>query len=433
MKNNNLINIVTLGCSKNLVDSEHLSAQFKANGYDVVFDSNSTKAKIVIINTCGFIGDAKEESVNTILNFAQAKTNGHIERLFVFGCLSERYKDELRVEIPEVDSYFGAKNLADIVEILKAEYFPQLECERVISTPKHYAFLKISEGCNRGCGYCAIPLIRGKYVSVPIESLVKEAEGLASKGVKELIVIAQDTTYYGQDLYGEKKLAELLRLLCRVDGIEWVRLHYAYPADFPDDVIGVMRDEPKMCKYIDIPLQHISDSQLKSMRRGIGKEDSLKLIDKLRNNIPNIAIRTTMLVGYPGESEADFEELKEFVESAKFDRLGVFAYSEEEGTYSAEKLVDDVPDDVKHKRVDTIMAIQSVIAKENNLKYLNRELKVIIDRKEGDLYIGRSEYDSPDVDNEVIISSNKRLFKGNFYKIRVVDVEEYDIYGELVS
>ena len=398
-----LINVVTLGCSKNLVDSEHLMAQLRRNNFDIIYDSNSTDAKIVIINTCGFIGDAKEESIYTIFGFVRAKEAGEIDHLFVMGCLAERYKKDLEKEIPEVDQYFGVNDLSKIIEQVGGTYRDELTGERMLTTPAHYAYLKISEGCNWGCGYCAIPLIRGRHVSVPMEQLVAETEGLARQGVKELIVIAQDTTYYGMDLYGERKLGKLLHKLCQIDGIEWIRLHYAYPTHFPEQVIEVMRDEPKICKYLDIPFQHISDSQLKSMRRGLTKAETYALIEKLRREIPDIALRTTLLTGYPGETEADFEELLQFVRDIRFERLGVFPYSEEEGTYSATQLHDDVPEEVKQQRVDRIMELQNEISLENNQKRIGRIERVILDRREGDYWIGRSQYDSPEVDTEIFI------------------------------
>jgi len=429
-----IINVVTLGCSKNIVDSEHLMAQLRRNNFEIKFDSNTTDAKIVVVNTCGFIGDAKEESVNTILGFANAKSAGEIDHLFVMGCLAERYKKELEQEIPEVDRYFGVNNLADIVEAVGGRYRDELTGERHLTTPHHYAYLKISEGCNWGCGYCAIPLIRGRHVSVPMEQLVAEAEGLAHSGVKELIVIAQDTTYYGLDLYGERRLGDLLRRLCRIDGIEWLRLHYAYPAQFPDDVIGAMRDEPKICKYLDIPFQHISDSQLKSMRRGLDKAETYALVEKMRREVPGIALRTTLLTGYPGESEQDFEELLQFVRDIRFERLGVFPYSEEEGTYSATKLQDDVPEEVKQQRVDRIMELQNEISRENNLRRVGRTERVILDRREGDYWIGRTQYDSPEVDQELLIpAGGRRLRRGCFYEARITAAEEYDLYGELTE
>ena len=428
------INIITLGCSKNTVDSEHLAAQLTAMDYKVVFDSDRMDADVVVINTCGFIGDAKQESIDTILRAAQLKDAGKIEELFVVGCLSQRYADELRPELPEVDDFFGVNDWAGIVERLGAKYQKDNETKREISTPSHYAYLKISEGCNWMCGYCAIPLIRGRHKSVPMEDLLLEAERLAEKGVREIMVIAQDTTYYGVDIYGERKLAELLGRLCQVKGIEWIRLHYAYPTDFPDEVIEVMAREKKICKYLDIPFQHISDNQLSAMKRRHTKADALRLIEKLRAVIPDIALRTTLLVGYPTESEADFAELQEFVKSTKFDRLGVFAYSEEEGTYSATRLGDDVPEDVKHERVDRIMRLQERISLENNAKRIGQKMRVIIDRKEGDFYIGRSEYDSPEVDQELVIESfGKRLLRGRFYDVVITDAEDYDLYAEIIS
>ena len=432
-KCNQKINVITLGCSKNLVDSEHLMAQLDEAGYEIVTDSNSTDAKIVIINTCGFIGDAKEEAIQTILECAEAKAEGRIERLFVMGCLSERYADELRAEIPEVDEYFGARSLREIVEILDAEYREELETDRLLTTPDHYAYLKIGEGCNWHCAYCAIPLIRGNHRSVPMEKVIEEAEGLVAVGVKEIIVIAQDSTYYGKDLYGERKLAELLRRLCAIEGVEWVRLHYAYPTDFPQDVIEVLRDEPKMCKYLDIPLQHIADNQLKLMRRRITKAETEELVARLRREIPDIALRTTMLVGFPNETDEDFEELCDFVQRVRFDRLGAFAYSEEEGTPSALHLEDNVPEEVKEERVDRLMKIQKRISLALNAERVGKQMRVIIDRKEGDFYIGRSEYDSPEVDQEIIIDSGaKRLYRGRFYNVVITDCEDYDLFASLV-
>ena len=425
------INFVTLGCSKNVVDSERIACQLKHSGFDIVFDSNDTKAKIVVINTCGFIGDAKEESVNTILKFAHAKTNGYITHLYVIGCLSERYKRELEQEIPEADAFFGVNDLREIVKGLGGTYNEELLGERMLTTPSHYAYLKISEGCNWGCGYCAIPLIRGKHRSVPMELLEEEARKLAAKGVKELMVIAQDTTYYGLDLYGERKLGELLGRLCRVEGIEWIRLHYAYPAQFPEDVITVMKNEPKMCHYLDIPFQHVSDSMLKSMRRGLSADQTQRLIDRLRAEIPDIAIRTTLLVGYPGESLQDVDELRRFVLRNRFDRLGVFTYSEEEGTYSARNLTDDVAQEEKERRADLIMELQREISLENNAKWIGTRQKVIIDRKENGFYIGRTQYDSPEVDQEVMVSTQEELKPGNFYMAEIYKVDNYDIYGRI--
>ena len=426
------INVITLGCSKNTVDSEHLMARLAAAGYEVLFDSDRTDAKVVVINTCGFSGDAKQESIDMILRAAAAKQAGKIERLFVVGCLSERYADELRAEIPEVDEYFGARTWDGIVRALGASEDPALATERRLTTPKHYAYLKISEGCNWKCGYCAIPLIRGGHVSVPMEELEEEARKLAAQGVRELMVIAQDTTYYGIDLYGRRMLAELLRRLCRIDGIAWIRLHYAYPAAFPDEVIEVMAAEPKICKYLDIPFQHISDAQLAAMHRRHTKAEAMELIRRLRTAIPDLALRTTLLVGYPGETEADFEELLEFVREVRFERLGVFAYSEEEGTYSAEQLRDDVPEAVKQERVERIMALQNEISLENNRRRVGRTERVIIDSRQGDFYVGRTQYDSPEVDQEILIPvGGRRLLRGHFYEAEVTSAADYDLYGEV--
>ena len=425
------INIVTLGCAKNIVDSEHFAGQLGPN-WEVEYDSDSTDAKIVVVNTCGFIGDAKQESIDTILRFAAAREAGDIDHLFVMGCLSERYRDELREEIPEVDEFFGVNNLKDILRTVGERYRDELRGERRLTTPKHYAYLKISEGCNWGCGYCAIPLIRGRHVSVPFEELLAEAEALAAKGVRELIVIAQDTTYYGLDLYGNSRLGDLLRALCRIDGIEWVRLHYAYPAHFPQDVIEAMRDEPKICKYLDIPLQHISDRMLRSMRRGLGKAETVRLVEELRRQIPDIALRTTLLVGYPGETEQDFRELLDFVTETRFDRLGVFPYSEEEGTYSASELTDDVPPQVKEERAEAVMELQRDIARTANERLVGTVQKIIVDRREGDFWVGRTQYDSPEVDQEVLVPAGTALRAGTFLTVRIVSADDYDLRGEPV-
>ena len=428
------INVITLGCSKNTVDSEHLMAQLAAAGYTLSFDSDRTDAKVVVINTCGFIGDAKQESIETILDAVAAKEAGLIEKLFVIGCLSERYADELREEIPEVDDYFGVKDWADIVATLGAEYKAENQTERVLTTPKHYAYLKISEGCNWLCGYCAIPLIRGKHESVPMEQVLEEARKLAARGVKEIMVIAQDTTYYGIDLYGRRRLADLLTELCRIEGIEWIRLHYAYPAAFPEDVIEVMAREPKICKYLDIPFQHISDNMLSAMKRRHTKAEAMELIVRLRERIPDIALRTTLLVGYPGETAEDIAELEQFVRDVRFERLGVFPYSEEEGTYSAENLKDDVPEEEKQRRADRIMLIQEQIALENNLSRVGRTMRVVVDSRQGDYYVARSEYDSPEVDQEILIPVELRqLRRGHFYDVRITDAEGYDLYGEVIA
>ncbi len=427
------INVITLGCSKNTVDSEHLMARLAAAGYEVRFDSDRTDAKTVVINTCGFIGDAKQESIEMILRAVEAKNVGKIDRLFVMGCLSERYADELRKEIPEVDDYFGARTWEGIIEALEADNRRELKTDRFLTTPKHYAYLKISEGCNWMCGYCAIPLIRGRHVSVPMEELEEEARKLAAKGVKELILIAQDSTYYGIDLYGRRMLGELLRRLCKVEGIAWIRLHYAYPAAFPEEVIEVMAAEPKICKYLDIPFQHISDNQLAAMLRRHTKAEAVALIEKLRTRIPDLALRTTMLVGYPGETEADFEELCDFVRAVRFERLGVFPYSEEEGTHSAEKLTDDVPEAVKQERVERLMALQQQIAASLNRERVGRIERVVVDGRQGDFYVARSQYDSPEVDQEILIPADgKRLMKGRFYDVKITDAEDYDLYAEVV-
>ncbi len=428
------INVVTLGCSKNTVDSEHLAAQLAAAGYQIVFDSNRTDAKVVVINTCGFIGDAKQESIDTILRFAAAKEQGLIERLFVIGCLSERYADELRTEIPEVDDYFGARDMQGIARVLCAAGDPDTSTERLTSTPKHYAYLKIAEGCNWHCGYCAIPLIRGPHRSVPMERCVEEAERLAAQGVRELIVIAQDTTYYGRDLYGRRALAELLERLCKVEGIEWIRLHYAYPTDFPQDVIEVMAREKKICPYLDIPFQHISDHQLTLMKRRHTKADAYALIERLRAAVPDLALRTTLLVGYPDETEADFEELMEFVEKVRFERLGVFPYSEEEGTFSARELQDNVPEEVKQERVDRIMALQNRISLEKNQARVGQREQVIVDSRQGDWYVARGRYDSPEVDQEILIpASERQLRRGKIYTVEITGAEEYDLYASVVA
>lgn len=422
------IAIVTLGCAKNTVDSEHLAGALE-RGYQVVFDNPTGFVDVLVINTCGFILDAKEESIAAILEAVRAKQAGQIGQLFVMGCLAERYANDLRAEIPEVDTFFGVNDLNKIIGLLGAPLQPTA---RKLTTPSHYAYLKISEGCNWRCGYCAIPLIRGGHVSVPIEELVQEATELAAKGVKELIVVAQDTTFYGKDLYGERRLGALLRKLCAIDGLEWVRLHYAYPAGFPDDVIEVLATEPKMCKYLDIPVQHISDSVLGSMRRATTKAETLELLHTLRERVPGIALRTTLLVGYPGETEADILELLDFVQAERFDRLGVFPYSEEEGTYSALELSDDVPQEEKESRADRVMAVQQQISLEANERKLGATLRVLVDRIEGDYYVGRTEFDSPEVDPEVWIKNTQVLEIGAFYSVLVERVEEFELYGSVV-
>jgi len=428
------INIVTLGCSKNVVDSEQLATQLKGSNLQVVFDSNKTDARTIVVNTCGFIKDSKEESIDTILSYARAKEKGKIDNLYVIGCLSERYKDDLITEIPEVDKFFGVNDIHAIVNSLNIDYKEELLGERMISTPKHFAYLKISEGCNRGCAFCAIPLIRGKHDSVPFEQLVKQATHLAENGVKEIILIAQDLSSYGQDLYQKNRLAELLRELIKIEKLKWIRLHYAYPTGFPEEVIELMANEPKICNYLDMPLQHINDKVLKLMRRGQNRNSTLKLIEKLRAKNPNIVIRTTLLVGHPGEGEEEFEELKEFVKLAKFDRLGVFTYSEEEGTYGASNLTDDIPEEVKSQRADEIMAIQQEISLALNQQKIGQKLDVLIDRIEGDYYIGRSEYDSPEVDNEILISLvDNELNIGAFYRVKIESARDYDLFGQIIQ
>ena len=427
------INIITLGCSKNLVDSEKLMAQLQHGGYELLHDSDDASARTVIVNTCGFIGDAKAESVNTILEYAEAKKRGEIDRLFVFGCLAERYREELKAELgDEVDEFFGVNSVEDILRTLGVQHKSKLVGERLLSTPPHYAYLKIAEGCSWGCSYCAIPLIRGKYVSTPIEDLVAETRLLAAKGVRELMLIAQDLTYYGLDIYGKRRLAELITELSRVSGIAWIRLHYAYPTQFPIDVLEVMRSNPKVCKYLDIPFQHISDSVLKAMRRGNNRQQTCDLIRAMREQVPDIALRTTLLVGHPGESEAAFAELLDFVREVKFERLGVFTYSEEEGTYGAKHLKDEIPQEEKLRRADVLMRLQADISATLNQEKLGKAFRTIIDRKEDEFYVGRTEYDSPEVDGEVLIRSEKTLALGKFYSVRVTSAHEFDLYGEVI-
>ena len=424
----NTINVITLGCSKNTYDSEVLLGQLHANGMDVVHEG---EGNIVVINTCGFIDNAKEESVNTILEYVQKKQDGLVDKVFVTGCLSERYKPDLIKEIPDVDQYFGTTELPQLLSALGADYKHELVGERMTTTPRNYAYLKIAEGCDRPCSFCAIPLMRGKHRSTPIEDLVLEAEKLAAKGVKELILIAQDLTYYGLDLYKERRLADLLKALVKVNGIEWIRLHYAFPTGFPMEVLDIMRNEPKICNYIDIPLQHISDSVLKSMRRGTTMAKTTALLKEFRLAVPDMAIRTTLIVGYPGETEADFQLLKNWVQEMRFERLGCFQYSHEEDTKAFE-LVDDVPAEVKQQRANEIMEIQSQISWELNQQKVGQVLKVMIDRKEGQYYVGRTEFDSPDVDNLVHISNVEAyLSPGTFVEVQIQEAADYDLYGVL--
>ena len=426
---NNKINVITLGCSKNIYDSEVLMGQLKANDMNVEHESDKDDANVVVINTCGFIDNAKEESINTIIEQAERKSDGKIDKLFVTGCLSERYKPDLEKEIPNVDEYFGTTDLPKLLQALGADYKHELIGERLTTTPKHYAFLKIAEGCDRPCSFCAIPLMRGKHKSKAIEDLVTEATKLAKDGVKELILIAQDLTYYGLDLYKSRRLADLLRALSLVDGIEWIRLHYAFPTGFPEDVLEVIRTNHKVCNYIDIPLQHISDTVLKSMRRGTTHQKTDALLRKFRQEVPGMAIRTSLIVGYPGETEEDFQELKQWVNDTAFDRLGVFTYSHEENTH-AHLLEDDVPEEVKHQRAEEIMELQSDISYHLNQEKVGQTFKVLFDRKEGEYFIGRTEFDSPDVDNEVLVkASDVYVRMGDFAQVKITHADHYDLYG----
>ena len=429
----NTIDIITLGCSKNLVDSEKLMRQLEANGYKVTHDSPNPQGEIAVINTCGFIGDAKEESINMILEFCEAKEEGRLNKLYVMGCLSERYLKELEVEIPQVDKFYGKFNWNELLADLGKAYNNEIAIERTLTTPKHYAYLKISEGCDRSCAYCAIPIITGKHTSRPMEEIIDEVKLLVSQGVKELQIIAQELTYYGVDLYKSQKLPELIERIAQVPGVEWIRLHYAYPTHFPEDLFRVMRENDNVCKYMDIALQHISDNMLTRMRRNVSKSETYDLIEKFRCEVPGIHLRTTLMVGFPGETEEDFEQLKEFVQKARFDRMGAFAYSEEEGTYAAETYEDSIPQEVKQARLDELMAIQQGISAELSQAKIGQEMKVIIDRKEGEYYIGRTQFDSPEVDPEVLIKADgKRLFSGRFYKVRITNADDFDLYGELI-
>ncbi|WP_010520710.1 30S ribosomal protein S12 methylthiotransferase RimO [Aquimarina agarivorans] len=423
----NKINVVTLGCSKNVYDSEVLMGQLKANNKDVVHEE---EGNIVVINTCGFIANAKEESINAILEYVQKKEEGDVDKVFVTGCLSERYKPDLQEEIPNVDQYFGTTELPQLLKVLEADYKHELIGERLTTTPKNYAYLKIAEGCDRPCSFCAIPIMRGKHKSTPMEDLVIEAEKLAASGVKELVLIAQDLTYYGLDLYKERKLADLLRAFVKVEGIEWIRLHYAFPTGFPMEVLQVMKEEPKICNYIDIPLQHIADPILKSMRRGTTKAKTTKLLQEFRAAVPEMAIRTTLIVGYPGETQEDFETLRDWVKEMRFERLGCFTYSHEENTH-AFNLKDNVPEEVKIARVNEIMDIQSQISWELNQEKIGKTFKCVIDRKEGEHFIGRTEFDSPDVDNEVLIDASKFYLKtGEYVNVKVFDAADFDLFAE---
>ena len=428
----NKINIITLGCSKNLVDSENLATQLERQNIDIAFDSTKNDANTVVINTCGFISDAKEESIDMILGYIQAKERKEIDNLYVFGCLSERYKKDLEKEIPEVDQYFGVNNLSEIAEKLGVDYKKELLGERITSTPKHFAYLKVSEGCDRSCSFCAIPLIRGKHQSVPIETLVAQANFLAKQGVRELILIAQDLTYYGIDIYKKQMLAELLKQLSEIKELKWIRLHYAYPAAFPNDVIEIMNKKKNICNYIDIPIQHISDNVLEKMKRGHSQEVTKTLIAKLRKEIPNITIRTTVLVGHPYEKESDFEELKDYIQEIKFDRLGVFTYSEEKDTYSEKNYKDNIPQEIKDQRAAEIMELQQQISFDLNQQKIGTKFIIVIDKEDDEFYFGRTEFDSPEVDNEVMIQkTEKELIIGNFYEVKISSATEFDLFAEI--
>lgn len=429
----NQIDVVTLGCSKNLVDSEMLMKQLLANGYTVKHDPEKPEGEIVVINTCGFIGDAKEESINTILGFAQAKKNRKLSKLFVMGCLSERYMEELRTEIPEVDRFYGKFGWKGLISDLGKSFKQDVEYERALTTPSHYAYLKISEGCNRACSYCSIPIMTGRHKSRSIEEIVQEVRSLVGQGVKEFQIIAQDLSYYGLDLYKEMKLAELIERISEVDGVEWIRLHYAYPAKFPYDVLRVMREKDNVCKYLDIALQHISDNMLTKMRRNISKKETIELINRIRREVPGIHIRTTFLVGHPGETDADFEELVQFVKDVKFERMGAFPYSNEEGTYAYSEYEDNIQESVKQERMDVLMAIQERVALDSNEAKIGKVLQVIIDREDEDYYIGRTEFDSPEVDPEVLVTKDKELKIGEIYNVKVTSAEPFDIYADIVS
>ncbi len=427
------VNVVTLGCSKNLVDSEVLMGQLKANQFEVEHESSDDSSHIVIINTCGFVENAKQESIDTILRFVEAKKEGQVEKVYVTGCLSERYKPDLEKEIPEVDAYFGTRELPRLLKTLKADYKHELVGERLLTTPQHYAYFKISEGCDRPCSFCAIPLMRGTHVSVPIEELVQRAQKLASKGTKELLLIAQDLTYYGLDIYKKRELANLLRALSDVNGIEWIRLHYAYPSAFPLEVLQVMKERENICNYLDMPLQHISDNMLKSMRRGLTKQKTIDLIHQIRDAVPGITLRTTLIAGYPGESKKDHEEMLEWVENTRFERLGIFTYSHEENTH-AFSLKDDVDAKTKKQRADAVMKLQQEISFELNQQKINKEYKVLFDRKEGEYFIGRTEHDSPDVDNEVLVKATEANYvrMGDFARVKIQDSGDFDLYGTLI-
>lgn len=426
----NKVNVVTLGCSKNLVDSEVLMGQLKANKFEVEHEGKDDDHQIVIINTCGFVENAKQESIDTILRYVEAKKEGTVEKVYVTGCLSERYKKDLEKEIPDVDAYFGTRELPKILKTLKADYKHELVGERLLTTPQHYAYFKISEGCDRPCSFCAIPLMRGGHVSVPIEELVSRAQNLAAKGTKELLLIAQDLTYYGIDIYKKRELAKLVDALSGVNGIDWIRLHYAFPSGFPMEVLDVMKAKPNVCKYLDMPLQHISDNMLSSMRRGITKQKTIDLVNTIRDKVPGIAIRTTLIAGYPGETEQDHEEMLRWVEESRFERLGIFTYSHEENTH-AYLLKDDVSEKTKKKRADAVMALQQDISFQLNQKKTGQEFKILVDRKEGDFFVGRTEFDSPDVDNEVLVKADENTYLriGDFANVKITEASDFDLYA----
>ncbi|QGY42457.1 30S ribosomal protein S12 methylthiotransferase RimO [Maribellus comscasis] len=423
------VNVVTMGCSKNLVDSEVLLNQLEKGKFEVMHDSNDLDFDAVFVNTCGFIHDAKQESVDMILDYVEAKKRGDIQKLYVMGCLSERYQKDLETEIPEVDRYFGKFDLKAMVDELKVTYQPEYIYERKITTPSHFAYLKISEGCNRSCSFCAIPQMTGRHKSKSIDNLVKEARYLAKRGVREILLIAQDLSYYGIDIYGKNRLAELINQISEVEGIEWIRLHYLYPTKFPYEILPVMRENPKVCKYLDMPLQHIANPVLKNMLRHVTREETENLIKRIKEEVPGVILRTTMLVGFPGETEADFEELKTFIQETKFEKLGVFPYSNEEGTYAAKKFEDNLPEELKQARADEIMELQQQVSAELNQQKVGKTFKVILDRKEGDFFIGRTEFDSPEVDGEVFITSEKALEKGQFVQVKITGAEDYDLFG----
>jgi ribosomal protein S12 methylthiotransferase len=421
-----------MGCSKNLVDSEVLLNQLERGKYEVMHDSNETGFDAVFINTCGFIHDAKQESIDMILDYAEAKKRGEINKLYVMGCLSERYQNDLENLMPEVDRYFGKFDMKAMVDELKVTFHPEYIYERKITTPSHFAYLKVSEGCNRSCSFCAIPMMTGRHKSRTIESLITEARYLAKKGVKEILLIAQELSYYGIDIYGKSRLAELVNMISEIEGIEWIRLHYLYPTKFPFEILPVMRENPKVCKYVDMPLQHIANPVLKNMMRHVTREETEALIKRIKEEVPGVVLRTTMLVGFPGETDADYEELKEFIEEMKFERLGVFPFSNEDGTYAHKHFKDDVPDEEKQERADEIMEIQQYISAELNREKIGKTMKVIIDKKEGEFYVGRTEFDSPEVDGEVLITSAKELKSGDFVNVKITGSEDYDLYGEVV-